>query len=96
METIRFAVDKQCIKKIETPYLVAGTKNYLQAAFTFDSTWSGFKKVAVFNSKYYRPIVNGKCVVPEEVTALHRFSVGVVGDKDGVRITTNTDIIDQG
>ena len=80
METLRFKVEKQHIEYIPPhSYLVAGTHN----------------KVAAFEQKYYVPIFNSKCRVPDDVARLKRFSVRVVGQKRDVRNVTDFTIVDQ-
>lgn len=92
---IRFKVTGQHIEKESDPYLVAGTKNYLKMVFDFDATWNGYKKAALFNSDTAVAIVGNTCTVPEEITKLKRFSVKVVGEKDGTRIVTDFAVVDQ-
>ena len=97
METLRFKVEKQHIEYISPhPYLVAGTQNYLECDFLFDASWIGYNKVAVYEQKYYVPIFNCKCRVPDDVARLKRFSVKVVGEKKDVRIVTDFAVVDQG
>ena len=96
METLRFKVEKQHIEYIPPhSYLVAGTQNYLDCDFQFDASWVGYNKVAAFERKYYVPIFNSKCRVPDDVARLKRFSVRVVGQKRDVRNVTDFTIVDQ-
>ena len=71
--------------------IVAGTKGYLCAEFQFTPEWNGCKKAALFSSlgnEHAVPIANGKCNIPEKALTWNKFSVKVVGERDGYRITT--------
>ena len=96
MQDINITVAKQHIEVIDPPRLIAGTKNYLLAKFSFDSTWAGFMKVAVFCRDYPVAIRNNQCVIPEEVTDRSSISVKVIGRKDDVQIVTDFAVIKQG
>lgn len=96
METLKFKAEKQHIENVlPLPYLVAGTQNYLDCDFSFDASWMGYNKVAVFEQKYYVPIFNNHCRVPDNIAKLKRFSVRVVGEKNKVRIVTDFAVVDQ-
>lgn len=96
MQDINIRVIKQRIEIIDPPELVSNTKNYLVAKFSFDSTWNGFVKVAVFCSDYPVAIQNNQCLIPEEVTKRNSISVKVIGRKGNVQITTNFALLRQG
>lgn len=95
MRILKFNVCKQNI--IRDPNcnfdnIVAGTKGYLQAEFTFSGEWTGCRMAAVFSclgKDYAQPIINNRCEIPEEALTWDRFGVRVVGEKEGYRITTN-------
>ena len=95
MKTLYFNVNEQHIEARGNPEVVSGTKNYLIASFGFDGTWDGFKKIAIFNNKYYVQIQNNKCSIPEEVTKLKVFSVKVAGQRDDTRIITDFAVVKQ-
>lgn len=85
MRTLNFIVDKQIITKspgCDFTGLVAGTRGYLRAHFSFSADWSSYRKVAVFTcdaGEYPSPIVGGMCDVPDEAAASDSFKVHVVG-----------------
>lgn len=93
MRVLDFIVDKQHISKAPTcdfDGLVAGTKGYLVARFSFSSEWNGYRRAAIFkyNGKSY-PVAlkNNMCGVPPAVTG-DSFKVTVGGlDKDGNKLT---------
>lgn len=95
MRTLKFIVDGQSVKKdpsCDFAGLVPGTKGYLDAFFRFSDEWKGCKKAAVFVSlgrEYAVPLINGKCQIPEKALTWKIFSVKVVGERDGYRVTTN-------
>lgn len=96
METLKLKIEKQHIENISPQlYLVAGTQNYLECDFQFDTSWVGYNKVAVFEQKYYVPIFGNRCRVPDDVARLKRFSVRIVGEKKDVRNVTDFAVIDQ-
>ena len=95
MRILKFIVSGQQIKKdpsCDFSGIVAGTKGYLEVSFKFSDEWKGCKKAVVFNGlgrEYPAPLINGKCEIREEVLALKKFSLKIVGERDGYRITTN-------
>lgn len=95
MQTLKFKIEKQHIQGIDIPNLVSGTKDYLDCEFTFDQSWVGYNKVAIFDQKYYEPIYNNKCKVPNEVSDLKRFSVKIAGEKKEIRVFTDFALINQ-
>lgn len=96
METLKFKVEKQHIESVlPLPYLVAGTQNYLDCEFAFDTSWMGYNKVAIFEQKYYVPIFNNHCLMPDYIAKLKRFSVRVAGERNKVRIVTDFVVVDQ-
>lgn len=101
MRTLEFVVDKQQINKntsCDFTNIVAGTKGYLKAAFSFSKEWDGCRKVAVFESKgnkYAVAIQNGECEIPSDALTDYYLWVYVVGEKDGYRITSNKVCIEQ-
>lgn len=104
MRTLRFIVEDLIIKpdpNCDFSNLVPGTEKYLQAEFVFSHGWNGFVRVATFHSllgKEYPPqiLADGKtCLIPAEALLRRTFKVGVVGKKDGVKLTTNRVAISQ-
>ena len=101
MRELKFKVSGQKIQKDPSCNfrgIIAGTKNYLVASFSFSADWSNTVKVAVFkrlNKEYPAKIVNGRCNIPEEALTWRNFSVYVVGQRKDMRIKTNTVMVEQ-
>lgn len=97
MRLLKFNVSGQEIVKApgcDFTDIVAGTSNYLVAVFDFDKDWADKTKIAAFYSypdqKEHAVLIrNNVCMIPPEATDCDLFKVGVVGSKDGQRITTN-------
>jgi hypothetical protein len=81
--------------------LVPGSKEYLQAVFSFSPEWDGYVKVVSFRSvlgKEYPPQVlkNGvSCIIPSEALKRRIFKIQVLGKKGLSEITTNKISIEQ-
>lgn len=85
-----FNVQNQTITRIDSNPVVADSRNYLHASFTFSSDWADIDKVAVFwvdlETPYNIAIEDGKCLVPWEVLNTGVFYISVYG---GNLITAN-------
>ena len=97
MRTLSFNVKNQIIERdpsCDFSGLVAGTKGYVDAKFTFSSDWDGCAIVVGFYSKDdvdLPPSVlskDGTCHIPPEALARHEFKIRVFGKKNGCFITT--------
>lgn len=70
--------------------VVADSRNYLMARFTFDADWERLEKTAVFQAAtgqvYYVLVRDNMCAVPHEVIQVPWFRVSVFG---GDRLTAN-------
>lgn len=97
--TLEFKVTGQKITKSgDFSGLVHGTKGYLEVRFDCSQEWNGCRKAAVFaryEKEYFRPVVNGKAEVPDEIADLRNWTVQLVGEKDGFRILTNKEEVVQ-
>lgn len=63
-----FTVEHQHIKRTDDNYVVAGSRNYLYANFTFTKEWNA-NIIAIFASKcgtYAQLLKDGQCLVPYE------------------------------
>lgn len=95
MRTLRFLVDAQIIKKdpsCDFSGLVAGTKGYLYAGFSFTEEWEGVKVAAVFRhgkKEEIRPLVRRQCEIPADILSGEVFGVRLIGQKGDYKITTN-------
>ena len=80
---IKFDVCNQLLTCTNRPAIFSGNENLDKAGFTFDETWDGFVKTAVFTgAETYHVILddNGVCTVPNEVLAdTGEISIGVFG-----------------
>jgi len=86
---ILFNVANQIITRTDNKIVIAGSKNYLNANFTFSADWNGKTKTALFAQNRLTVavlLVNDQCLVPWEVINEKGFTVSVFG---GDLITTN-------
>lgn len=102
MRLLIFNVDSQCVHKdpnCDFTNIVAGTKNYLRAKFTFSDEWRDCVKVASFwrGEKEHAAVLNsdGICDIPPEALTGATFRVSVIGQKQDYRITTNKIVVRQ-
>ena len=101
MRILEFIVNTQHIAKdpnCDFSNIVAGTKNYLKAHFTFSSEWQDCILVASFwrgGKEHAALIQDGFCDIPPEVLTGRTFHVSVIGQKDDYRITTNRILVRQ-
>lgn len=102
MRLLAFNVESQCVHKdpnCDFTNIVAGTKNYLRAKFTFSDEWRDCVKVASFwrGEKEYASVLNsdGICDIPPEALTGATFRVSVIGQKQAYRITTNKIVVRQ-
>lgn len=93
MRILRFVADGQRLKKqadCDFSGLVAGSKGYLMAKFTFSDDWSGCKKAASFwvGDREYADLLDGddSCVIPADALVGDMFEVSVIGVKPNYKI----------
>lgn len=95
MRVLKFIIDGQKIwqdPSCDFSGIAPGTKGYLKAEFSFSQEWKGCRKAAVFESlgkEIPIPLINGQCWIPERVLDWKIFSVKIIGESEGYRITTN-------
>ena len=93
MRLLSFNVNEQTINKDAScnfGNIVKGTRGYLFAGFTFDASWSGLTKMAVFNDTYpVRLDSDGKCQIPDCVLDADSFTVRITGLAKNKKVTTN-------
>lgn len=93
-KTLSFKVDDQFIR---TPCyrVVADSKNYLYARFSFSDSWQGLTKTAVFTgadgTSYHMLLEDDGCLIPAEVIKPTRFLISVFG---GDRLTTDQAVVE--
>ena len=84
-----FCVDKQHISRVDKNNVVADSRNYLFAEFSFSEEWNSLIKTAVFRhgDKNYSVVLNNDfCIVPWEVIS---SGIVYVSCFAGDRITTD-------
>lgn len=102
MRVLKFIVNGQSLQRdpnCDFSGIIRGSKGYLVAEFSFDSSWKGCTIAASFwhfGKEYAVLVQNNKCIIPDE--ALEGFSVGVTlrGIKKGYSISTNKAVFEQG
>lgn len=89
---MKLAVRKHDINVVEPRRLVSGSVNLVRCQFSFDETWDGYGKTAVFASfggVWAVPLVADEATIPwEALEAGRRLRIGVYGIKDDVRMPT--------
>ena len=79
----QFTVTSQCIKDPGGAAFVSGSSEIYEAVFTFDASWDGFARTAVFECAGERReqlLVNDRCIVPWEILHAGAYlRVGVYG-----------------
>ena len=95
MRVLSFDVNGQQISKnpdCDFSGLVAGTRNYLQAHFSFSPDWDGCALIASFwkgSNEYAVPIKDNVCMIPPEVLIGKSYGVSIIGQRSDYRITSN-------
>ena len=92
---IKFNVHNQIIKRTDTNRVVADSRNYLYAAFTFSEEWHGVKTAIFKNGDVVKHVIleNDECLVPWEVISYGKLGVSVfcgdliTADEDNVYIS---------
>ena len=91
-KNMSFSVSGQRIELTDAAMLVAGTVNEYTARFTFDESWDGYQRTAVFSCgdiSREQLLTDDACTVPWEVLVSNGYlRVGVYGTKDGSRLPT--------
>lgn len=101
MRLLSFNVDAQHISKdpdCDFTKIVAGTRNYLRAHFTFSPEWQDCVKVASFwkgGKEHAVMLENDECEIDSEALTGITFGVTVTGQKGNYRITTNRVLVRQ-
>lgn len=101
MRLLNFDVNAQYVSKdpsCDFTKLVAGTRNYLRAHFTFSPEWRDCVKVASFwrSGKEHAVLIkNDTCDIPPEALVGSTFRVSVTGQRGDYRITTNKILVRQ-
>lgn len=93
MRVLKFKVSGQTLEPIEIPNgIVPGTKGYLRCEFdvSSDSSWAGCTLIAEFNESEAMMIRNGRCSIPDNISARSIFKIRLHGIRGkSYRIVTN-------
>ena len=91
-----FAVKGQMLEKetgCDFGGLVAGTRGYLRAHFSFDKDWKGCKIAASFfdadGREDAKAVIDGECEIPESALKKDVFYISLTGRRKEYEITTN-------
>lgn len=101
MRLLKFNVDAQHIQKdpnCDFSGIVAGSKDYLRAHFTFSPEWQDCIIAASFwrGQKEYAVLLNNnECTIPAEALTGPTFRVSVLGQRGRYSIPTNKVIVRQ-
>ena len=83
IKTYHFQVSSRCIAMPKFAEPVADSAEIHEPGFTFDSSWDGFARTAVFEragERRERHLVDDKCIVPREILYAGAYlRVGVYG-----------------
>lgn len=88
------AEGQQLTVRSRPEHIVAGSRGVLRLRFGFDAEWDGFRACADFGGEAV-PIIDGACTVPDSAAAQRTVKVRVVGERDGMRMSTGTARIKQ-
>lgn len=89
---IKFQVSNQIIKRTDVNRVVADSRNYLYASFSFSEEWQGVKTAIFKNGDMVKHVIliNDECLVPWEVIKQGKLRVSVFC---GDLITADEDIV---
>lgn len=91
---IEFEVEGQRLTRTSEAFLVEGSEKFVECMFIFSGDWDKLDKWAVFrrdNDTYEICIIEGKCLIPIECTAIDgEFSVHCVGKENDEQVIATT------
>ena len=100
MAHIKLVLEKQLLTIQNREIISSGDSNYDTCIFTFDETWEGFTKTAVFyqdktNVQYAVLDRDNACTIPAAAMAREgRMYIGIFGIKDTAVITSTLETIE--
>ncbi|WP_286080614.1 hypothetical protein [Parablautia intestinalis] len=100
MAQIRLVLEKQLLTIQNREIISSGDSNYDTCILTFDKSWEGFTKTAVFyqdktNVQYAVLDKDNTCVIPAAAMAREgRMHIGVFGIKDTAVLTSTLETIE--
>lgn len=90
---LNFEVNGQSLKWLNNDaHLVKGSRKFLKCVFESSNELKEYRKIARFkarNDEEYMPILDGKCIVPDNISDHRMFHVSVISIKDDQFIPTN-------
>lgn len=93
MRTIDFTVSEQRLRCDEKPHIIAGSKGYLKARFSFSPDWKGYAKAVSFfgmdDEEHPVELRNDEAAIPDEVTDGPIIRIQVFGMKGDAKVKTN-------
>lgn len=93
MKVLKFKVSGQSLVPVDIPDdIVPGTRGYLRCEFdaSSDSSWAGCTLIAEFNESEAMMIRNGRCSIPDSISARSIFKIRLYGIRGkSYRIVTN-------
>ena len=91
---IEFEVEGQRLTRTSEAFLVEGSEKFVECLFIFSGDWDKLDKWAVFrrdNDTHEICIVEGKCLIPIECTAIDgEFSVHCIGKENNEQVIATT------
>lgn len=100
MAKLQIQLEKQLLTIMNQEIISSGDSNFDSCAFTFDTSWDGFIKTAVFyqdkkNVQYMVLENDDTCMIPAAaMTKAGRMYIGVFGIKDSAVVTSTLAFID--
>ncbi|MCM1237226.1 MAG: hypothetical protein NC489_44730 [Ruminococcus flavefaciens] len=100
MAKLQFKLDRQLLTLTNQDIIASGDSNFDSCIFTFDTSWDGFVKTAVFyqdksNVQYMVLENDDTCMIPTAAMArAGRMYIGVFGIKDTAVLTSSMTFID--
>ena len=101
MINLQFKITNQIIVRRDNYVVVAGSKNYLQAKFTFSDEWVGLIKHAIFSKDGIASVdltlIDDMCSVPYSMTAdIGTFTISAYADDLVTANTADVEIFESG
>lgn len=90
---LEFEVNGQALKWLNSDsQLVKGSRKFIKCVFTASDELNEYRKIARFkarNKEEYMPILDGECIVPDNIANYRTFNVSVISMKGEQYIPTN-------
>lgn len=87
MSAIKIKIVDHAILLSDSPFISSGSRNVDSVEFSFDDTWTGFEKIAVFfqqKGEFYYSLIdeNSQAIIPREALFSSKpMNLGVIGVK---------------